>query len=142
MRNLNKSYSRPNFGLFQILLAFCLIVFCPGHAEADTRSDAHIAMEMWQPSTVRFEDGQLIVVLPQDRVTEEMYISVLSFGLCVGHLSGKDFSSVLELVVLNRFMQQGYVYERGVSDCEVVTGEASSRYGNTKLHILSATHLY
>lgn len=63
----------------------------------DVKSDVRSWLEMGSPSAVDFSDGTLTVNLPQNRVTQDMYIAALSFGICVGTLNGKDLSSVNEI---------------------------------------------
>jgi hypothetical protein len=120
-------------------LAF-LAAFLPSSLLADEVSDANAALEMWAPNSVEFRNGTLTVTLPQSRITEQIYMAVLTSGLCLGQLTGKNFSRVSELIVLNQFGQQGYVNENGSGDCD----QLNSVGGNDaqRLIILGATHLY
>ncbi|WP_299850383.1 hypothetical protein [uncultured Roseovarius sp.] len=124
---------------FAILAAVAVFPF---GAMADVRSDAAQALEMWQPTSIKYSNGTLTVVLPQQRITEDIYTAALSNGLCLGTLYGKDFSAVKEFVVLNRHGAQGYVYERGGTDCEAILDEDQRRFKDLRIHILGATHWY
>lgn len=127
----------PILGLIAIA-----VTLSPFAVMADIKSNARLALEMWSPSAIDFSDGTLIVNLPQDRVTEDMYIAALSFGLCLGTLGGRDFSSVSEFVLLNQLGTQGFVYERGATDCDAILDEELRSIKDQRLHILGATHWY
>lgn len=116
------------------------VTLSPFAAKADVASDARSSLEMWSPSAVSFSEGTLTVNLPQNRVTEDMYITALSFGICVGTLTGKDFSSVSEFVLLNQRGTQGFVYERGATDCDAILDQNLRSIKDQRLHILGATH--
>ncbi|MEM8542168.1 MAG: hypothetical protein AAGF25_14530 [Pseudomonadota bacterium] len=123
----------------RLVLTFVLAVL-PFAAIADVKSDARSSLEMWSPSAVGFSNGTLTVNLPQNRVTEDMYIASLAFGICVGTVTGKDFSSVREFVLLNQGGTQGFVYERGATDCDAILDEDLRSIKDQRLHILGATH--
>ncbi len=103
--------------------------------------DAKEVLVMWAPKSVTLNNGTLTVVLPQRRITQDIYTSVLTAGLCMGPALGKDFSGITELVVLNQFARQGYVFERGAQDCDRLN---KTPVGSPMLKtlILGATHLY
>lgn len=130
----------PNVSTLGILISALWLTLTPFAASADVRSDAMSALEMWSPTAVNFSNGTLTVNLPQQRITEDIYIAVLSFGLCLGTLTGKDFSNVGEFVVLNHRGSQGFVYERGASDCDAVLDVELRSIKDQRLHILGATH--
>ena len=119
------------------LLAFCLA----GAAQADQRARASELLEMWQPQSVAIEDGVLKVVLPQDRISEEIYFAVLTAGLCLGFAMEKPLNGLSGVEVLNRHVRQGYVFERGLEDCDS-WNERPAGSPMTRLEILGATHLY
>lgn len=108
---------------------------------ADVRSDAKEALAMWQPDKVNFKNGTLTVVLPQQRISEEIYTAVLTAGLCMWTATGKDLSPVTELVILNQFERQGYVNENGTQDCAAINKMPVGSM-DVKIKILGATHLY
>jgi len=133
------SKTGAKIALMQLVLAIA-VTLSPFAATADVTSDARLSLEMWSPSAVDYSDGTLAVNLPQNRVTEDMYIATLSFGICVGTLTGKDFSSVREFVLLNQGGIQGFVYERGATDCDAILDEELRSIKDQRLHILGATH--
>ena len=113
----------------------------PSIASASTKADAAELVAMWEPTDVRVEGKRLTIVLPQRRITEEIYMSVLTAGLCLGPLVDKPLHGVSEIRILNQFGEQGYVYEKGLEDCAAFNdrpvGDAM-----TKIEILGATHLH
>lgn len=118
------------------LLPFILITSAccaAATARAGDRSDAAQLLEMWNPTSVMLADGALTVVLPQQRITEEIYMATLSSGLCLGQFLDMPLTGVRSVTVLNQFLRQGYVYEKGMETCD--------RIGD-KIAVLGATHLY
>lgn len=107
---------------------------------AGNESDARELVAMWNPTSVEVSGGQLTIILPQRRITEEIYYSLLTAGLCLGPLYGKSLPGVSEVRVLNEFGRQGYVYEKGLEDCETFTSRPVTD-PMTKIEILGATHL-
>lgn len=73
---------------------------------ADIAADASRMLEMWSPDSVAFESGTLTVVLPQDRITDQIYLSVIKFGLCLGPLQGVDLQAVENIEIVNRHAKQ------------------------------------
>ncbi|WP_282026957.1 hypothetical protein [Limimaricola cinnabarinus] len=83
----------------------------------------------------------MTIALPQGQVTEEIYMAVMTAGLCPGILLDKPLEGVREIQVLNKFRTQGYVYEKGLEDCEKINSRPSGD-DHTLLDILSATHMF
>lgn len=108
---------------------------------ADIAADASRLLEMWSPDSVAYESGTLTVVLPQDRITEQIYLSVIKFGLCLGPLQGVDPQGVESIEIVNRHARQGYVYESGLADCARLNDRATSDR-TTDIEILGNTHWY
>lgn len=108
---------------------------------ADIAADSSRLLEMWSPDRVAYEFGTLTVVLPQDRITEQIYLSVIKFGLCLGPLQGVDLQAVENIEIVNRHARQGYVYESGVADCERFNDRATNDR-TTDIEILGNTHWY
>lgn len=108
-------------------------------ALADDADDAAELIALWAPMEVSIRGGALQIVLPQPRITELIYTSVLTAGLCMGPLYGKQLPSVTEIHVLNQFGAQGYVFENGLGPCETFN---SRPIGDpmTRFDILGATH--
>lgn len=124
------------------LIAAILVSFgiaTPLHADIVT--DASRLLEMWSPDSVTYESGTLTVVLPQDRITEQIYLSVIKFGLCLGPLQGIDMQAVENIEIVNRHARQGYVYESGVADCARFNDRAANDR-TTDIEILGNTHWY
>ena len=118
-----------------------LAAILPSVLAAGPLKDAKEVLEMWAPKSVTLKNGTLTVVLPQRRITQDIYTGVLTAGLCMGPALGKDFSAITELVVLNQFARQGYVFERGAQDCDRIN-KAPAGSNTLRLIILGATHLY
>ena len=108
---------------------------------ADTVANARQLVEMWAPNSVTIQDGTLTIILPQDRITDQIYLSVIRFGLCMAPLQGLELQEVQNIEILNRHSAQGFVYERGISKC----AEFNDRPANdrtTDIEIMGHTHWY
>jgi hypothetical protein len=117
-------------------LIVALLIPVSGHA--DVRSNASVALENWEPLDLSFESGTLTVLLPQRRVTQDIFMAIVRFGICLGVAAGDDLSEVSELVILNQFGQQGYVYERGAQDCDILNQMRSG----ADVRVLGSTRVY
>lgn len=75
-------------------------------------------LKLWQPDKVELNEGVLSIVLPQDQITDKIFNSVLSSGVC-GSLwvNEKYWDGVTEIQVLNRHSKQGYIFEGGEREC-------------------------
>lgn len=75
-------------------------------------------LKSWSPQAVTLERGVLTVVTGQDRVTDQIYTSVLGSGVCGSlWMNPGSWSGVKEVKVLNRHARQGYVFEGGEAEC-------------------------
>lgn len=84
-----------------------------------TQDDLAKAFEMMGPTHTVIEDDVLYVVLPQQRITDTIYQTTISFGACIAMAFGElDLSGIDEIHVANQFGAQGYVYEGGEEGCE------------------------
>lgn len=110
-------------------------------AFADPEADAKELLTMWAPKSVQVKNGILTVALPQRRVTEEIYMAVMTAGLCPGVLLDKPLEGVREIHILNEHKVQGYVYEKGLEDCAEFN-EMPAGDNRVPLGILGATHLF
>jgi hypothetical protein len=117
-------------------LVVALLIPVSGHA--DVRGNASVALQNWEPLDLNFEGGTLTVLLPQRRVTQDIFLAIVRFGICVGIAAGDSFSEVSELVVLNQFGQQGYIYERGAQDCDAINQMRSG----ADVRVLGSTRVY
>jgi hypothetical protein len=108
---------------------------------SNVTSDAITALQMFQPTHVDFHGGTLKITLPQPQITEQIYLAVITTGICFSEYLGGDLSAVNEVVVLNQHSAQGYVYETGIEDCERINNVPA---GSTlqKTLILGETHWY
>ena len=124
-----------------ITAACTAAVLFASQAQADTRANAADLTAMWQPEQIRISGEKLILVLPQHRITEQIYLALLTTGLCMGPLIEKPLDGISEIQVLNQFRAQGYVYEKGLEDCEAFNNRPAGD-AMTKIQVLGATHLY
>jgi len=76
------------------------------------------SLKPWQPQSTELSSGILSIVLPQDRITDDIFRAVIMSGIC-GSLfsSGKRWEGVKEVQVINRHNRQGYIFEGGEHEC-------------------------
>jgi len=110
-----------------------------GSAQADTLSEARKSLEMWNPKQVTLSNGTLTAVLPQRRITTEIYTTVIQAGICLGVLMNRKLPGVKEVVMLNEFGAQGFVYEEGTQSCEKINNSSGQA---ANIEIASRTHVY
>lgn len=110
-------------------------------ATADTRGGLMKATEMWAPIDARVAGNRAEIILPQNRITDRMYISVITAGVCMGQLSSPDIlNGVSEIAILNKHAHQGYVLEGGKELCDQLN---KAPLGKSKdLMVLGSTHLH
>lgn len=125
----------------KIILSFALLFSCASAASADNLANARELVAMWQPNEVTISDQKLIIVLPQQRITDTIYLAVITSGLCLGELFGKEVSGISEIQILNQFSAQGYVYEKGLEDCRKFNRTPAGG-DSTKFRILAETHMF
>ena len=111
------------------------------HAAADTVGNAHQLLEMWAPTNITFSDNTLNVVLPQRRITTEIYLVVIQTGICFAPLHGMDLQEIEQIEILNQFSAQGFVYEKGIEDCESFNNLPANDK-SIEIQILGYTHGY
>lgn len=106
----------------------------------DSAQVAEKLLASWAPDDVTMsDDGTLRIVLPERRVTSEMYSSITRFGLCLGPIATGDMmEDVSSIEVLNQFEVQGFVYEKGLNDCETMSGTGAA----AEMSLMSATHTF
>jgi len=123
---------------FTLAVLFCLAAAA---ASAETRDGLMKALEMWAPIDARVAGERAEIVLPQNRVTDRMYISVITAGVCMGQITRPHvLDGVAEIAVLNKHARQGYVLEGGKDLCKRLNG---APIGKSKdLMVLGSTHLH
>ncbi|WP_138934248.1 hypothetical protein [Roseovarius arcticus] len=126
---------------FSAAASILLILALAGTSQAGPKEDALELLEMWDPAEILMDGCKMTVALNEDRVTDVMYLAVLTAGLCLGPLLDMPLESVTEVHVLSRNKSQGYVYEKGLEDGDKFNNPSPGDK-STKLQILSATHLY
>lgn len=92
----------------------------------------------WDPIDVRVTGGALLIVIQEDRVTDEVYKAVIMAGVCPVYWQYPNATlQVSEIRVLNRFGRQGYVLEGEADICHWLgKKKGGDRYisGVTRLH--------
>ena len=108
-------------------------------ALAQTASEIESLLRSWDPLDVKVEGRIATVKLPQDRITDTIYYASITAGFCLGPLLNVDVNDVSEVRILNRFGQQGWVFENEQGLCELVAKEPASR---VKIMVAGHTHIF
>lgn len=110
--------------IFMPLAAGLLVAASAAAQEPDQEIVA--LFDSWAPLAVDHAGSDLVVILPQPRITLQIFHAVVGFGLCLAEPLDVDISEVGELVVLNQFGVQGFVFEGGAAGCEEVLSAPSN----------------
>lgn len=118
------------------LFTLLLVSFC---SQAGTALNA--ALKPWSPSSITKEGDVLHISIPQAKITDSMYKSVIKMGVCPIVWDGKtaEFDGVKEVALLNQYGKHGYVFENAVAACSEL-GKLSGVDSDT--YLLSVTRLY
>lgn len=126
----------PIMKRFFLLVALTFVSAIPAYADALT--EARDALELFSPISINKKGANLIVVLPQRKITNTIYEAVMLFGLCARvQTQGYSLQNIKEVTILNQHKAQGYVFEGGAKECREL-GESD----NAKIKLLGRTHLY
>ena len=126
------------FGATARVSAISLLLFGSG-AIAQTEEDVRGLLVNWAPTQISMHDGIAEVILPQDRITDAIYYASISSGFCFGPLLDIGVNDVSELRILNKFGQQGWVFENEPGLCEQIVGEPAS---GVQVLIAAHSHLF
>ncbi|MFN3273053.1 MAG: hypothetical protein ACK41U_00105 [Paracoccus sp. (in: a-proteobacteria)] len=108
-------------------------------APAEVVAQTEELLYNWQPKSITLSGSILRVVLPQRRITPEIYSAVIRLGVCFGPLLGHPLPGVRSVEVLNEFAHQGFVYEAGTEDCEQINAAPPDR---AEILLLGKTHTF
>ena len=111
-------------------------------ANADTASEIRQGVADWRPISVSVENGVAKVILSQSRITDKVYLEALLSGICmmaVLYYKSK-LEGITEIQILNQLGTQGYVFEGGLAECQVLNKLPIG--AETEIEILGKTHLY
>lgn len=98
------------------------------------------SLALWDPVSVEVSNGIATITTREQRVTEQIYTSVISLGICFGLLSNPEsLAGIQEIRVLNSFGRQGYVFEGGKEECETLNNTPGRE---KQLQILAVTHMH
>lgn len=96
-------------------------------------------LKMWQPTNVSQSDSTLTITLPQVRVAEPMYNSVLKNGVCTSIWIGdKRWEGIEEINILNEYEAQGYIFEGGANECIELASKSGT---SSEFFILGKTRM-
>lgn len=119
------------FKLFSVGAATAIMLVATT-AEADSLANAREMAWSWDPIDVRSEGESLVIILPQRRITDTIYLAIIRSGLCMGPHVDLPITGFSEVRILNEFGTQGFIYESGLEGCEDLD----------RLQILGATHAH
>lgn len=93
----------------------------------------------WAPISVESMNGTLTLKLPQRRITDDIYYTIIQAGFCLGPFFDADIEQFNEVIVLNEFGVQGWVFEGGGVACAEINETPGAQ---VRLLIAAQTHLF
>jgi len=111
-------------------------------ADADTQERLRVALDPWNPQEIRLEGDRLTVITRERRITDQVFRSLLSTGVCMPVFMGDSasyLSGIEEIAVLNTFGRQGYVFSGGRSECQEIGGLPMN---DLEMYVLSRTRMH
>lgn len=96
-------------------------------------------LDIYAPLGIEASDGVLSITMNEQRITNDIYISVIT-TLCLNAITDPpSLNDINEVRVLNMFGRQGFVFEGGRQECEGVVNFSGN---NLEIHILGMTHAH
>ena len=88
------------------------------------------SLKQWEPISVLEQDGQIYIQLPQKKITDPIYSSVIEAGLCLGKAFNPelDWSDIKTVSILNEEKIQGFTFNGGEKECEAIN---NTKMGDT-----------
>ena len=92
------------------------------------------ALSPFEPISVDKNGQTLIITANEHRVTDIIYNAIINNGVCMPIWLGKPdvLNHINEVVVINKYQKQGYVFEGGKSSCAEL-GNATQKDNNLVL---------
>lgn len=123
----------------KIILSLLLLF---GIASADkTKETKNIIsnyVQAWQPLMITLNDGVLIIAFNQNRITNDIFLSIMQNGICTS-ASLEKWSGVKQIGIMNKHAEQGFVFKGGYDECK----QSSNYKGKQKeIFLLGKSRLY
>lgn len=109
--------------MLKIMCVACFAALCgPAVSMADSSVEVAGAISAWSPNQVTEQGPRMTIVLDESLVTDMIYQSVITDGVCgllwlkqagSGYLEG-----IAEIAVVNRTQKQGFILEGGRAECD------------------------
>lgn len=125
-----------------VALAVGMVAMGVQAADPKVPDATHKALQPWKPVSIAATVDQLEVVIPQDRVSDQVFASVVG-ALCDSVRGAKPRWPDLarkEVVVLNRHRKQGFVLEGKLAETCKEAGEVTA--GDMPLFLAARTRLF
>jgi hypothetical protein len=118
-----------------------LLLIIPVMAHADPSSDLLEALHSFDTKSITEKNGELLVVLNENRITSDIFYNLIDGGFCVlPWLNNRiAIENINKVVVLNRHEHQGYILENGVESCDE---RSDKNQKESKLFLAYRTSLY
>jgi hypothetical protein len=118
-----------------------LLLIIPVMAHADPSSDLLEALHSFDTKSITEKNGELLVVLNENRITSDIFYNLIDGGFCVlPWLNNRiAIENINKVVVLNRHEHQGYILENGVESCDE---RSDKNQKESKLLLAYRTSLY
>jgi len=108
---------------------------------ADPTNELLKALSPWDALSITEKNGELLIVLNENRVTSDIFYSVIDTGFCIPAWldEKKAVENIKKVTVLNKHSHQGYILTNGVESCNE---RADKKNKESKLLLAFRTSLY
>ncbi|MEQ8318771.1 MAG: hypothetical protein RH946_00790 [Rhodospirillales bacterium] len=127
--------------MLKAIIAVTVLCLVSHSSIAANRDDILKGTEMWAPIDVRIVGKKAEIILPQKRITDRIYLSVIGAGVCTRLIAKPNsLDGIEEISVLNQFAYQGYVFEGGTELCKKLNKMPLGK--SKEIYLLGFTHLH
>ncbi|HDH1443488.1 hypothetical protein I8N75_09465 [Klebsiella quasipneumoniae] len=122
---------------------FLLLLLASASVTAQTSNESVLqkSLKPWRPLSINDNGGIITMVTNEDRVTPQVYESIILMGVCLPFLSQNAhvwyLKNTSEVHVLNRFGRNGFAFESPRKSCKEA---AKSKGDDAGLVISTYTH--
>jgi len=103
----------------KILLASLLLTsIVQAKDVGDTKEIIAKYIKAWQPTKMELNNGNLVINFNQNRITNDIYMSILKTGICTSvYLDEQKWSNVKTISIVNKTGSQGFVFDGNYETC-------------------------
>lgn len=125
-----------------LLPAALLLLTAPALAARTAVEQVEALLARWDPLSITQTGSVLAVILPQERISQDIYMQSVLFGICRGPDQGLTLLGINEIRILDETGSQGFVYEGGTEGCAEMNALPADQKPLRDIMILGRTHAF